>query len=86
MQKAIIFGCAGLVLTKEEKKFFSMNNPWGFILFGRNIKNPTQLKSLTDSLQDVVGRNVPILIDQEGGQVERLSKPNWRTWMPIRFR
>ena len=82
MQKAIIFGCAGLVLTKEEKKFFSTTNPWGFILFGRNIKNPTQLKLLTDSLQDVVGRNVPILIDQEGGRVERLSKPYWRTWMP----
>ena len=49
MQKAIIFGCAGLVLTKEEKKFFSMTNPWGFILFGRNIKNPIQLKLLTDS-------------------------------------
>ena len=82
MIKSVIFGCCGLVLKQEEVKFFSSVNPWGFILFKRNIENPIQLRALTDSIRDTVGRNVPILIDQEGGRVERLSKPHWRSWMP----
>ena len=82
MIKSVIFGCGGLVLKREEVKFFSSVNPWGFILFKRNIENPTQLRALTDSIRNTVGRDVPILIDQEGGRVERLSKPHWRSWMP----
>jgi len=82
MIKSVIFGCCGLELKQEEVKFFSSVNPWGFILFKRNIENPIQLRALTDSIRDTVGRDIPILIDQEGGRVERLSKPHWRSWMP----
>ena len=82
MIKSVIFGCCGLELKQEEVKFFSSVNPWGFILFKRNIENPIQLRALTNSIRDTVGRDIPILIDQEGGRVERLSKPHWRSWMP----
>lgn len=75
--RAIILGCSGPTLTEEEKSFFSSVNPVGFILFARNIDNPEQLKTLTSSLRQCVGRNSPILIDQEGGRVQRMGPPNW---------
>jgi beta-N-acetylhexosaminidase len=79
---AYIFGCSGLTLTAEEKTFFADANPWGFILFARNVQSPDQLRALTASLRDVVGRDAPILIDQEGGRVQRLMPPNWIQWTP----
>ena len=76
---SVIFGCSGTVLSREEYNFFSEVNPFGFILFQRNCKNPKQVRELIISLRDVVNReDVPILIDQEGGRVQRLKPPHWR--------
>lgn len=76
---AVIYGCAGLTLSQEEKEFFTQANPFGFILFARNCDNPEQLKSLVTELKSCVNRvDVPILIDQEGGRVARLRPPHWR--------
>ncbi len=74
---AVIFGIAGESLSKEERDFFKAANPLGFILFARNCKTPEQLAKLVDELQDCLGRDVPILIDQEGGRVQRLRAPSW---------
>ncbi|MGC9420452.1 MAG: beta-N-acetylhexosaminidase [Rhodovulum sp.] len=79
---AYILGCSGPALTAAERSFFAAANPLGFILFSRNIKEPAQLRSLTDALRETVGRNAPILIDQEGGRVQRLNPPHWRPWAP----
>lgn len=78
----VIFGCLGPALSDEERGFFRATNPWGFILFRRNIEDPAQLLRLTDSLREAVGRTAPILIDQEGGRVARLRAPHWRAWPP----
>ncbi len=80
--KPVIFGCSGKVLTKDERAFFKKSIPWGIILFKRNIENPEQLKALTASIRDTTNRDIPILVDQEGGRVERLTKPYWRSWIP----
>ncbi len=80
--RAAIFGCQGPVLTPEERRFFAGADPWGFILFGRNVVDPGQLRRLTDSLRDTVGRDAPVMIDQEGGRVARLRRPHWREWAP----
>ncbi len=81
-QGAYIFGCNGLTLSADEKAFFADANPWGFIVFARNIETPDQLRRLTGDLRDAVGRDAPILIDQEGGRVERMTQPHWRHWLP----
>ncbi len=80
--RAVIFGCGGTTLTPEELRFFTSRDPWGFILFARNVENPEQLRALTDSLRQAVGRDAPVLIDQEGGRVARLRGPHWREWEP----
>ncbi|MRH20263.1 glycoside hydrolase family 3 N-terminal domain-containing protein [Rhodovulum strictum] len=77
---ACILGCSGPILTDAERRFFAGANPLGFILFARNVRDPGQLRALTDSLRDAVGRAAPILIDQEGGRVQRLTAPHWRQW------
>lgn len=74
---AAIYGCAGPALTEAERAFFREARPWGFILFGRNVRDPEQLKALTGELREAVGRHAPILIDQEGGRVQRLGAPHW---------
>ena len=79
---AIIYGLSGLELNDRERAFFKDANPFGFILFKRNVNTPDQVLALTDSLRDLLGRNCPVLIDQEGGRVQRLNKPNWRAYPP----
>jgi beta-N-acetylhexosaminidase len=74
---AAIFGCAGTTLTDSEKRFFAATDPLGFILFGRNIETPGQVRHLVGALRQTVGRAAPILIDQEGGRVQRLKPPFW---------
>jgi len=75
---ALILGCSGLTLTADEISFFRDVQPWGFILFRRNCDSPEQIRALTASLRDCVGRSdAPILIDQEGGRVQRLGPPHW---------
>lgn len=81
-QGAYIFGCQGLILSPEKKRFFRDANPWGFILFARNIDSPDQVQRLTANLRLAVGREAPVLIDQEGGRVQRLRPPHWRDWLP----
>ncbi len=77
--KAMILGCAGLELSAEEKEFFRHNQPLGFILFARNCDTPEQIAKLTADLRLSVGRDdAPVLIDQEGGRVQRLKPPRWR--------
>ena len=79
---AAIFGCAGLTLAREEAALFRAFDPFGFILFARNIESPDQLRRLTAQLRDCLGRDAPILVDQEGGRVQRLRSPYWREWTP----
>ena len=79
---ATIFGLSGLRLTPDEVAFFRDADPWGFILFARNVDTPDQLRALTASLRDLMGRDVPILIDQEGGRVQRMRAPHWREYLP----
>jgi len=82
---ACIFSLSGFELTQREMDLFSYSNPFGFILFKRNCDNPDQLKSLVAKLKDIVGRDCPILIDQEGGRVQRLRPPHWREFKPMHY-
>jgi len=79
---ACILGCAGPVLGDDERRFFRAADPFGFILFARNVETPDQLRALCTALREAVGRDAPILIDQEGGRVARLRAPHWREWLP----
>lgn len=73
-----IFGLSDIALTREETAFFKDSDPAGYILFGRNIETPAQVRELTDELRAVHGRDdLAILIDQEGGRVARLTTPAW---------
>lgn len=83
MTLPVIFGCAGLSLTSDERRFFAAADPLGFIVFKRNIEDPAQLRALVASLRETVGReDAPVLIDQEGGRVQRLQPPHWRAAPP----
>ncbi len=76
---AAIFGCAGTTLNETEAAFFRETNPFGFILFARNIADPAQVRKLVADLRAAVGRDdAPVLIDQEGGRVARLRPPYWQ--------
>jgi beta-N-acetylhexosaminidase len=77
---AAIFGCAGAVLSAKEKALFAKADPFGFILFDRNIKTADQIRDLCTDLRDSVGWYVPIFIDQEGGRVQRLCAPLVKEW------
>ncbi|MET0295077.1 MAG: beta-N-acetylhexosaminidase, partial [Phenylobacterium sp.] len=82
---AAIFGCAGLTLTAEERAFFRDVRPWGFILFKRNVESPDQVRRLVDELRSAIDwPQAPVLIDQEGGRVQRLGPPHWRRYPPGR--
>lgn len=83
--RAAILGLEGLVITADERKLFADTNPLGFILFSRNIATPQQVQSLVADLRLAVGRTDPlILVDQEGGRVQRLGPPHWRHAPPMR--
>lgn len=77
MARAVIYSLSGTSLTDDERTLFRDVNPLGFILFARNIEEPDQLRKLCESLKETVGRDCPILIDQEGGRVARLRPPLW---------
>ncbi len=78
-----IFGIQGQSLTASERDFFKDSQPFGFILFGRNVAHRDQLRALTDDLRSLTGRNqLPILIDQEGGRVARMQAPQWPVYPP----
>lgn len=74
--KAMILGCGGLKLTPDEKAFYRDEQPWGFIVFARNLSEPSQIRDLVAEMRETVGgRNAPVLIDQEGGRVQRIREP-----------
>jgi beta-N-acetylhexosaminidase len=83
--KALIVGCTGKELSREERALFKAEKPWGFILFKRNVDTPDQVRKLVDSFRRAVGRaDAPVLIDQEGGRVQRLGPPHWPKYPPGR--
>jgi beta-N-acetylhexosaminidase len=83
--RAAIFGCAGPQLSSEERDFFRDARPYGFILFKRNVETPDQVRKLVADLRATIARSdAPVLIDQEGGRVQRLGPPHWRAIPPAR--
>ena len=82
-KRAFITGVSGLELTAEERAFLRAERPWGFILFKRNIDNPAQVARLVEELRGSTGDlDAVVLIDQEGGRVQRLGPPHWPTYPP----
>ena len=85
MSSAFICGCAATMLTPDERAFFTDVRPWGLILFQRNITSAQQVQELVGSFRDAVGDDdAPVLIDQEGGRVQRLGPPSWPSYPPAR--
>jgi beta-N-acetylhexosaminidase len=81
--KAFIIGVSGTELAAEEREFIASERPWGFILFKRNVGTPAQVASLVGRLRDAAGAaDAPVLIDQEGGRVQRLGPPHWPVYPP----
>ena len=81
---SFISGCAGLALSEAERHFFRAAQPWGLILFARNIDRPEQVRALVKQFRDEVGWNAPVFVDQEGGRVQRLRSPHWTEFPPAR--
>ena len=81
--RAFITGVSGTALTDDERAFLRDQRPWGFILFKRNIDTPDQVIRLIDEMRSAVGQpEAPVLIDQEGGRVQRLQPPQWPAYPP----
>jgi beta-N-acetylhexosaminidase len=75
---AAVVGVAGLGLSDEERQILRTRPPWGFILFKRNCGSPEQVRQLVAELREASHRpDAPVLIDQEGGRVQRLQRPHW---------
>jgi beta-N-acetylhexosaminidase len=83
MTSACILGCAGTQLNADERTLFASAEPLGLILFARNVESPDQVSALVQDFRSIVGRdNAPVLIDQEGGRVQRLRPPHWPDFPP----
>jgi beta-N-acetylhexosaminidase len=81
MARAFICGLQGRALTREERRFLDSAQPWGVILFRRNVETRDQLAALTSEIRYALGSGeVPVLVDQEGGRVQRLGSPHWRAY------
>jgi beta-N-acetylhexosaminidase len=81
--RAFITGVSGTELSAAEREFIRAQRPWGFILFKRNIETPQQAALLVQELRKSVGLlDAPVLIDQEGGRVQRLGPPHWPAYPP----
>jgi len=81
MIRALVCGCAGPALSVDERAFLRDAAPWGLILFKRNVVDPAQLRALVDDFRSTVDRaDAPVLIDQEGGRVQRLAPPHWPSY------
>ena len=79
--RAFITGVSGLELSAEEREFIRTERPWGFILFKRNIDTPEQVTNLVREMRNSMGSpDAPVLIDQEGGRVQRFGPPHWRVY------
>jgi beta-N-acetylhexosaminidase len=80
--RALIIGVAGSALTGAEHQFIKEADPWGLIIFKRNVEEPVALRRLIDEFRSTLGRDAPVLIDQEGGRVQRLGAPHWPSYPP----
>jgi len=78
--RAFITGLSGPTLTAAERQFVRDEDPWGLILFKRNVTTPDALRRLIAEFRDLVGRQAAVLIDQEGGRVQRLGPPHWPSY------
>jgi beta-N-acetylhexosaminidase len=77
LARAFITGVSGPTLSAAERSFLREAEPWGFILFARNIESPEQVGRLIGDCRDAVGSHAPVLVDQEGGRVQRFAPPHW---------
>jgi beta-N-acetylhexosaminidase len=81
MARAFICGCSGMALTRQERDFLRDSAPFGLILFKRNVETPDQVRALVESFRDSLGdAEAAVLVDQEGGRVQRLGPPFWRAY------
>src|SRR5579875_808781 len=80
--RAFITGLAGPMLTDGERAFLREAEPWGIIVFNRNVAGSAALQRLIADVRSVLGRSAPVLIDQEGGRVQRLCPPQWPAYPP----
>src|ERR1700704_2035526 len=81
--RAFITGVSGFTLTADERDFMRTSRPWGFILFKRNIETRAQVTALVSELRESIDEpDAPVLIDQEGGRVQRLGPPHWPVYPP----
>jgi beta-N-acetylhexosaminidase len=80
--RAFITGVSGPALTDAEREFLRDAQPWGLIIFKRNVANPDALRALVDDARSVLSRAAPVLVDQEGGRVQRLCPPHWPKYPP----
>jgi beta-N-acetylhexosaminidase len=80
--RAFITGLSGLTISANERAFLREAQPWGLIIFKRNVSTPQQVSELTSSFRDAVGWEAPVLVDQEGGRVQRLAPPHWPLYPP----
>jgi beta-N-acetylhexosaminidase len=80
--RAFITGVAGPALTAQERQFLKEAQPWGLIVFKRNVADPASLHRLIGEYRGLVGRQAPVLVDQEGGRVQRLGPPHWPNYPP----
>src|SRR5262245_8489967 len=80
--RAFITGLEGLTLSPNERAFLRDARPWGLIIFKRNVSTPDQLTELVQSFRDIAGTEAPVLIDQEGGRVQRLGPAHWPAYPP----
>ncbi len=77
---AFITGVSDVALTAAERAFVREARPWGLILFKRNIETPAQVAALVASFREIVGIEAPVLVDQEGGRVQRIGPPHWPSY------
>jgi beta-N-acetylhexosaminidase len=81
--RAFITGVSGFTLTADERDFMRASRPWGFILFKRNIETRAQVIALVSELRESIDEpDAPVLIDQEGGRVQRFGPPHWPVYPP----
>lgn len=80
--RAFITGLAGPTISPLERAFLREAAPWGLIIFKRNISTPQQVADLVRDFRDTVGWEAPVLVDQEGGRVQRLGPPHWPAYPP----
>ncbi|MEM1283894.1 MAG: beta-N-acetylhexosaminidase [Pseudomonadota bacterium] len=77
---AFICGLEGTAINDFERGYLREMKPWGVILFARNVESPDRLRRLTTSIRELLGWQTPVLIDQEGGRVQRMKPPHWQRY------